>query len=366
MTSTPVIAPELPPSEAAERRLVMEQGGRLAAVMRAAEGRAELSSAVGDLWRWAIWLVMIRGYRATTTGAKYAAALADCLGHLQQQGVDWQACTLADLENWLRSLYVTRRVGASHRSVAVSAVKSFYRWRSSRGLGRDCSFGLTSPKVPRKMPRKFSPAELRQLFAAVKSHASTPLVELRDRAILLVLLSTGLRREEIGMLRSADVSIDGRVGVVRISGKGAKEREVPIEGPVVKSLVAWLDARRQDGRANCAEVFAEYHSGRHGAMSPGGVERVVKRYAKLAGLNRWGVHVFRVTFATLLYDDGVDIERIRILMGHESIETTRRYLAVANKNRTARLQPHRQHAALGTAPEGMPAWARMLEGKPHG
>lgn len=363
MTSIQSNYADLPPSEAAERRLVIEQGGRLSAVLRAAEERAELSSAIGDLWRWAIWLVMIRGYRATTTGAKYAAAVADCLAHLQAQRVDWQVCTLSDLENWLRSLYVSRRVGASHRSVGVSAVKSFYRWRSSRGLGRDCSFGLTAPKVPRKMPRNFTPAELRKLFSAVKSNASTPLVEVRDRSILLLLLSSGLRREEISTLRTADVSIDGRVGVVRICGKGAKEREVPIEGPVVKSLVEWLDARRQDGRASCPEVFAEYHSGRHGGMSPGGVERVVKRYAKLAGLNRWGVHVFRVTFATLLYDDGVDIERIRILMGHESIETTRRYLSVSNKNRTARLQPHRQHAALGTAPEGMPAWARALEGK---
>lgn len=366
MTGPDEFAASLPPAEAAERKLVLEQGGRLAAVLRAAETRPELETAIADLWRWAIWLVMIRGYRATTTGAKYAAALADCLAHLHANGVDWQSCALVDLENWLRSLFVSRRVGASHRSVAVSAVKSFYRWRSSRGLGRDCSFGLTAPKVPRKMPRKFTGAELRQLFAAVRSHASTPLVELRDKAILLLLLSSGLRREEVGTLRTADLSIDGRVGIVRVSGKGAKEREVPIEGPVVKALVEWLDARRKDGRASCSEVFAEYHSGRHGGMSPGGVERVVKRYAKLAGLNRWGVHVFRVTFATLLYDDGIDIERIRILMGHESIETTRRYLSVSNKNRTARLNPHRQHAALGTAPEGMPAWARMMEGKPLG
>ena len=98
-----------------------------------------------------------------------------------------------------------------------------------------------------------------------------------------------------------------------------------------------------------------------GPLGPGGVERVVKRYAKLGNVRRWGVHVFRVTFATLLYDDGVDIERIRILMGHESIETTRRYISVSQRNRKDRLKPHRQHAALGTAPDGMPAWAKQLE-----
>ena len=72
--------------------------------------------------------------------------------------------------------------------------------------------------------------------------------------------------------------------------------------------------------------------------------------------------MFRVTFATALYDDGTDIERIRIVMGHESIETTRGYLAVSNRQRSVRLAPTRQHAALGTAPAGMPRWARALEG----
>lgn len=352
---------DLSPAEAAERDSLLARGGRLAAVMRAAEADSALAGAVGDLWRWAIWLVMIRGYRASTTGAKYAAAVADLLRHVAARGQDWRELALEEIEAWLRSLYVQRRTGASHRSVAVSATKSFYRWRGARGRGRDCSFGLTAPKVPRKVPRKFTGAELKAFFAAIKAHAQSPLIEVRDRALLLVLLASGLRREEVSTLRQDEVSIEGRIGVLRVTGKGAKEREVPIEGPVVRALVEWLDARRKDGRATGVEVFSEYRSGKFGPLGPGGVERVVKRYAKLGNVRRWGVHVFRVTFATLLYDDGVDIERIRILMGHESIETTRRYISVSQRNRKDRLKPHRQHAALGTAPDGMPAWAKQLE-----
>ena len=71
--------------------------------------------------------------------------------------------------------------------------------------------------------------------------------------------------------------------------------------------------------------------------------------------------MFRVTFATQLYDEGVDIERIRIVMGHESIETTRRYLAVSRRMRDVRLQPHRQHEVLGTRPVGFPLWAAHLQ-----
>lgn len=364
VTSGDVPAGALSASEAVERGALLDRGGRLAAVMRAAEADETLTPAVGDLWRWAIWLVMIRGYRASTTGAKYLAAVCDLLRHVAGRKLDWQVLDLDEIEGWLRSLYVQRRTGASHRSVGVSAVKSFYRWRGARGRGRDCSFGLTAPKVPRRVPRKFSGAELKAFFAAVRAHAASPLVELRDRALLLVLLASGLRREEVSSLRQDEVTIEGRTGVLRVTGKGAKEREVPIEGPVVKALVEWLDARRQDGRAKGPEVFSEYRSGKFAALGPGGVERVVKRYAKLGSLRRWGVHVFRVTFATLLYDDGVDIERIRILMGHESIETTRRYISISQRNRRDRLKAHRQHAALGTAPDGLPGWARALEGQP--
>jgi site-specific recombinase XerD len=355
--------------ERAEREGLLESGGDLAATMRLAEARPWPSAAMlADAWRWACWLLMARGFRGQTTVAKYCRGLIEFAAWLSTQ-VDarpaYCSLGLVDLDAWLRHLYAGRRLSPSSRSVAVSAVKSFYRWRASRGYGRDCTFGLVAPKVPRRVPRRYTTAELRAMFATIDT-ARTKLMQIRDRAVLLLLLSTGMRREEVSTLRVADVQFERRIAVIRVRGKGAKEREVAIEGPVVKSLAMWIDARAQDPRIRTDAIFCGVTRPVFGApLGRDGVEGVVQRYARRARLTRWGVHMFRVTFATQLYDDGVDIERIRILLGHESIETTRGYLAVSNRQRSVRLKSHRQHAVLGTAPDGLPMWAKQLEGEGH-
>ena len=97
-----------------------------------------------------------------------------------------------------------------------------------------------------------------------------------------------------------------------------------------------------------------------------GVERRVRQAARTAGLRQWGVHRFRVTFATLLYDDGAGIEEIRNLLGHESIETTRRYIDVSERARKTRLSASAQHVALGTRNTSGPRWlAAALGGGQH-
>ena len=206
-----------------------------------------------------------------------------------------------------------------------------------------------------------SQARAMEAIAALSS-ARHERMRARDRALLLLLLTTGARREEVSSLRMRDIAFDGRIAVVRIFGKGAKEREVAIEGPVIQALLEWIELRRKISTAHDA-LFVGFHSAGEGvALAPGGVERCVQRYCRRAGVRHSGVHVFRVTFASQLYDDGVDLERIRIVMGHESIETTRKYLAVSNRQRSVRLKPHRQHAALGTSPIGLPRWAAAMEG----
>ncbi len=356
----------LSPAEQAERVAILAQGGRLAAAMRAAEARIWPDGLLADLWRWVVWLVMIRGFRGKTTAVKYVQHLSNLATWLQAQpdGVDWRDVNLDHFEAWLKSLFVVRRHGKSHRSVAVSSVKSFYRWRSGRGLGRECTLGLVAPKLDRRVPRRHTPAELRAVFAQLESQPNA-IMRLRDRAMLLLLLSTGTRREEVSRLRLGDIVFDGRIAIVHVLGKGATERDIAIEGPVVRALLEWIDAREKLG-VDHAALFVTFHAQqRYGAMNEGGVERVVKRYARRAKVRHYGVHVFRVTFATQLYDDGTDLERIRIVMGHKSIETTRRYLAVSNRQRSVRLKPHRQHAALGTVPDGLPRWAQQIEGGSH-
>ena len=348
-------------TELRERAAVMAAGGRMAATMRAAECMAWPRGMLNEVWRWVCWLMMVRGYRGATTSANYVRAVMLWGKWLVENGQSWTDARLEGFEAWLKHLYLARGHGKSHRSVACSAVKSFYRWRSARNRGRDCTHGLVAPKVERHVPRKHAPAELRAIFAALSS-ARHERMRARDRALLLLLLTTGARREEVSSLRMRDIAFDGRIAVVRIFGKGAKEREVAIEGPVIQALLEWIELRRKISTAHDA-LFVGFHSAGEGvALAPGGVERCVQRYCRRAGVRHSGVHVFRVTFASQLYDDGVDLERIRIVMGHESIETTRKYLAVSNRQRSVRLKPHRQHAALGTSPIGLPRWAAAMEG----
>lgn len=359
--SPEALAAELGESGMIERTLLLEEGGAMATALRRAESqewpRAEM---LADLWRWALWLVMVRGYRAQTTGQRYVLSLARWGAWCAEHGVDYAEAKTEDLDAYMRWLYAGQRLAASSRAVMAVATRSFYAWRSSRRGGRNCAHEVRVPKRPKRMPRKYTPGQLRKLFAAIEETRSAP-ERIRDRAILLLLYASGIRREELCTLRLADVTIESqRIATLKIRGKGAKERLVAIEGPVVAALGEWLEVRRKDERqAGIVEFFSAVKM--RAPLKPEGLERIVKRTAQRAGLSQWGVHMFRITFATQLYDDGVDIERIRTVLGHESIETTRGYIAVANRQRAVRLASHRQHSALGSLPADLPAWAKKLE-----
>lgn len=363
--------PPMPPGlalgreEAAQRAHVLAAGGPLAAGMRALEARTWRAAGwLAEIWLWVLFLVIVRGFRGRTTASDYVHAIGRFADWLDATGLAYESLDAGALDAWQKWLYLRRRNGAASQRAALMAVRSFYRWRSTRGGGVDVTDGYAAPKRWRKTPRKYSTEELRKLFASAKTFEPE---QLRQRAItlLLVLLSSGLRREEITTLRVDQLELHERVGTIRCLGKGAKERAVPIEGPVVAALQQWLVMRGEF--AQCDRVFVNLSPHYLGLpISTRTVEQIIARAARVAGLREWGVHRFRVTFATLLYDDGTDIERIRILLGHENIETTRGYLAVSARMNRFRLKAHRQHAALGTVPADLPMWAQQLEKSKHG
>lgn len=361
----------LSPLELARRDVIMAEGGLLAGAMRSAEAHAaQAPDWVREVWLWALHLLVVRGYRAPTTVRAYVLAVSELMGWAIEGGVDHARITLGQLEEWLKVLYFTRRHSATYRHRQVCALRSFWRWRSAQGLGPDCAALLRGPKRPTTAPRKYTPKQLRDLFAAVQRYTD-PFERQRDEMLLLLLLATGLRREEVATLRVAQIELSNRTGTVRVDGKGSKERVVPIEGPVVHKLIAWLDARSKIPGLATDKLFIAGKKHRRGtgqALGLRSIEMIIARAARRALVSGWGVHRFRITFATQLYDDGVDIERIRILLGHESIETTRRYLAVSDRMGGVRLKAHRQHAVLGTQPVGLPAWSAAMEAKgvPHG
>lgn len=360
-------APLLGAGEASQRVQVLAAPGSLGAVMRAFETRAWRSPEFPrEVWLWVLFLTIVRGYRGETTVADYVAHVARFGEWAEDAGYDYTALHVAQVDEWQKWLYLRRRNGAPARRQALMSVRSFCKWRATRTGANDPTEGYAAPKRWQRAPRKYSAKELRALFVAAKKNPDAR-AAMRDTTMLLLLLAAGLRREEIITLRLDQLDIGERTGMVRVFGKGAKERTVPIEGPIVQRLAQWLLVRGEIENLKTDAVFVNLSHGHLGTpASLSTVERVVSCAARSAGLREWGVHRFRVTYATLMYDDGVDIERIRILMGHESIETTRRYLAVSSRMNRCRLKAHRQHAALGSIPADMPLWAQELEKRKHG
>lgn len=359
----------LPAQELQIRAQLLGQGGPLAAAMRAVEAREWRSAGwLNACWLWVQCLVVVRGFRNATTVADYVEAVARFVGWAEEAGLDFRQLTTSGLDDWQRWLYTRRRLSASSRRQALMAVRSLYSYLDSRGEGTDVTKGYKGPKRVTTQAKKYSAAQLKALFVAVREGENELIVQ-RDRAMLLLLLAAGLRREEISTLRVDQLDlVSDHKGQVHVFGKGAKERTVPIVGPVVRELVKWLEARSRIEQLHTDTVFVNLsRAATKGAgLGVKGIENTVHRTARRAGLGSWGVHRFRVTFATMLYDDGTDIERIRVLMGHESIETTRRYLAVSGRMNRYSLKAHRQHAALGTVPDDLPLWAQDIERKRNG
>lgn len=347
----------------AQRLWLMASEKRFAAVMRRVERRGLPPRSLAELWLWLVHLAVECGSRPATTVMSYARTMGRFLHWCGEGGVEFTEATTTEFDRWQRWLAMECKNGETWRSQQVMALRNFYDWRRSRGLAADNrAADVRGPKIKPKPAKKYTDEQLRALFRAIE--ASRPLKALRDRCAVLLLLTTGLRREELATLQLQQLEITRRTGVVRIRGKGAKERDVAFEGPVVDALHAWLaerDALPFD--VDPEAVFVALTGPTRGkALSLYSYETLVKQHARRAKLRDWGIHRFRVTFATQLYDDNTDIETIRALMGHESIETTRRYLAVSNRARKTRLSANRQHSVLGTKPTGTPIWARLMTG----
>ena len=346
------------------RQHLMASDRRFREVMTRVEAMGLPAASLAELWLWLAHLVLDTGSRPSTTGQSYARTVSRFLKWAADEGVNFREAKLADFERWTRWLAIACRNGATWRKQQIMALRNFYDWRRSRGLAEsNPTADLRHPRSKPKPAKKYTTEHLRALFRAIDQ--GVPRSQRRDRAIVLLLLTTGLRREELASLRLADIEFSGRRGVVRVNGKGAKERDVPFEGPVVQTLGDWLEQRQGlpfdfDPDA----LFVAFAGPNRGAqLTVDGHEALLGKYARAAKLREWGIHRFRVTFATQLYDDGADIETIRALMGHESIETTRRYLAVSERARKTRLNADRQHSVLGTKPTGTPLWARLAAGE---
>jgi integrase/recombinase XerC len=192
---------------------------------------------------------------------------------------------------------------------------------------------VRSPKVPKTLPRHLRPGEIENLLEAPAASVlgDEPLPR-RDRAILELLYAAGLRVSELVGLDWQDVDLQARV--VRVMGKGGKERMVPFGRPAEEALRHWLEVwegiraarreRREDGQPE--PVFLNHLGGR---LSDRSVRNILDRWVDAAAVAR-GVHphTLRHTFATHLLENGADLRTIQELLGHSSLSTTQKYTHV--------------------------------------
>lgn len=256
--------------------------------------------------------------------ARFFAFLADHLGEMPDRA-RLGGLALADLRAFLAQ---RAAAGASNatRARELAAIRTFFRFLARSG-GPDCPALklLATPKVRRPAPRALTVAETDRLVDEADTLADEPWIAARDAALVLLLYGCGLRSAEALSLRRRDAPLPGNDAPLRVRGKGAKEREVPVL-PVVREGVARYLALCPHALAADSPLF---RGARGGALNDRLLRRAMERARRALGLpERATPHSLRHSFATHLLGSGADLRVIQALLGHASLSTTQRYTAV--------------------------------------
>ncbi|MFV8781812.1 site-specific tyrosine recombinase XerD [Microbulbifer sp. SA54] len=287
------------------------------------------------------WLDMLWAERGASehTRAAYGRDLKAFAGYCDERGRDLLAVGREDVLGYLSG---KQAAGQSARSSAraLAALRSFYRFcLRQRLIERDPVALVDNPKLPKPLPKSLSEQDVEQLLAAPDTEAP---IGLRDRAMLELLYACGLRVSELVGLRVSQISL--RQGVVRVFGKGRKERLVPMG----QAAEQWLQRYFAEARPQLLAL------GESDACFPGrGGEPMtrqtfwyrIKHWAAVAGIDKpLSPHTLRHAFATHLLNHGADLRVVQLLLGHTDLSTTQIYTQVAR----ARLQAlHGAHHPRG-------------------
>jgi site-specific recombinase XerD len=246
--------------------------------------------------------------------------------------------TTAQIETWLASLRAGGRA-ASTVARRLAAVRSYFRHLTLIGTRVDNpAAAVSGPRKPKTVPRTLSPSEAERL---VDVAAGTTPRAMRDQAIVELLYGAGLRVSEAVGLVKASVDLDGRV--VRVVGKGGKERLVPLGRPAAEALRRYMALGRPHlDRRHRPDLFL---NARGGALTRAGVFLILRRLADRAGLEPGRVHphLLRHSFATHLLEGGADLRSVQEMLGHADVATTERYTHVSDRHRREayfRAHPH--------------------------
>jgi len=276
---------------------------------------------------------------ATNTLAAYRADLAALQQWLHGRGSGLGEATRADVLAYLGERSAS---GARSKSTArqLSAFRRFFRHQVREGLRtEDPTAEVAMPRLGRALPKSLSESDVERLLAAPALDVA---LGLRDRAMLEVLYATGLRVSELVALTLQQVNVNQ--GVLRVTGKGNRERLVPLGAEAIEWLQRFTRTARGEllGARQTDFLFPTRRATR---MTRQAFWHLIKRYARLAGIDKpLSPHTLRHAFATHLLNHGADLRVVQMLLGHSDLSTTQIYTHVARE----RLKSlHAQHHPRG-------------------
>jgi integrase/recombinase XerD len=271
------------------------------------------------------YLLLLAARRSPRTVDAYRRDLASLAGSCRGNVGD---ATVEELERWLASM---RADGLAPSTLArrVSAVRTYFKHLNLIGVRADNpAAAIKLPRRSRSLPRVLSPAETERLIDAATGSAPRTL---RDRTLVELLYGAGLRVSEAVGLEKGAIDLEGRV--VRVLGKGGKERLVPLGRPAAEATRRYLALGRPHlDRRYRPELFL---NARGGPLTRAGAFLILRRLAEKAGLEpeRVHPHLLRHSFATHLLEGGADLRSVQEMLGHADLGTTERYTHVSDRRR---------------------------------
>ena len=271
-------------------------------------------------------LAQFRGFLAGVIGLSFGDRAREHDGRpMDDKLVALDASTVREFLAYLAAQNYTKSTTARK----LATMRSFYKFLIRRGLVKSSPMnGIRTPKQEKRLPKCLT---LEQIQMLLDAPGDADILACRDKAILETLYSSGIRVSELCDLTLADVDLED--GVLRVIGKGRKERLTPIGSQAIKAIRLYLQARQMDSRIDPPSPGQRLFLNKHGAaLSTRSVRRKLDKYLAEVGLDP-GIspHTLRHSFATHLLNNGADLRSVQELLGHQSLSTTQIYTHLTTK-----------------------------------
>lgn len=272
------------------------------------------------------YLLNVRRYSSNTVSS-YSFDICDFTKFIRGLGKIFKDIKVDDVKSWILDL-TERQIGKRSIKRKMSSLKSFYAWMYlQKKVDSDPFEYVHSPKATHALPDFFSEKEIDSLLTA--NEKRTDRLKNRDQALLMLMFASGLRASEVVNLTFNQVDFDNRI--MKISGKGNKDRLVPFTNSAKEAMLIYINGLRKDLlKEDTKYIFLNSQGNK---MTVRGLEYILDEIEAKTGLyGKIHPHMLRHSFATKMLNRGADLRTIQELLGHSSIETTSIYTHVAYEN----------------------------------